>query len=790
MKITYQDLRHIKNEPSLIKFLKEKFNIPIPNKLTLEDISSKYSNYSLGLNESNSKQVIDCQELSLTPGQPSGILILRFFSEFNYSGVLHAISNAFQQQGKNLEDLRFICVSENFQPFVIAYLQEAKNQDSPNAELYILTWIQEKTFINTKYQHEIPDIFTHKREEFQITSEGLLDKLEKIGTPLSGQCKISKGITTGYNTAFVVSDEERKRLIADQQESEEILKLGIGKHQIRRWKPSYKNVIWIPSSNYKNWTWSSANSESRAENIFQETYPAISKHLSRYIDEIKNRSKVSRGVFYWELPFQEHFDKFRGPKITIYNKPPIMAFYDESDAIVINPYVHCIQTSDLSILAILNSSLFDWYLHTKFETKGGGCLNKSNLGIVPIATNHSQKELISDMVQQLLDTDTIDNQSITDLENEIDMLVYRMYQLTDGEITYIKNSLNKMHKKKNTATTKKQSDEPDSHLNENSDNQKTREMIGNPKNINFTVVSKAKSISLESSITSRQTHVNKLLAKIQKNGTPLINHAEMFGGPSIQPPLRKAFVLDELKRRQLINEDPKNDQLIIPVVYMPYNSKWKPQWKYLINISNSEFKLWPWSDANNETTAEKIFSENYPLISQHIFEYKNDLINKSGIGRFYWELSIKEITKEEYPRFYQPKIVYPADGLSLNAGYDTTESLLLSHWTCIIPTTDLALLGILNSSVFQWFAINRFQAEYKNKRNKNWLTFKKTNMRNYPIPDRTTEKKDIFEIVELIIDDPKNSLVPEFEEEINQLVYKLYDLTPQEIELIEEESSK
>lgn len=56
MKITYQDLQHIKNEPSLIRFLKEKFNIPIPNELTLEDISSKYSNYALGLNESNSNR--------------------------------------------------------------------------------------------------------------------------------------------------------------------------------------------------------------------------------------------------------------------------------------------------------------------------------------------------------------------------------------------------------------------------------------------------------------------------------------------------------------------------------------------------------------------------------------------------------------------------------------------------------------------------------------------------------------------------------------------------------------
>lgn len=62
-------------------------------------------------------------------------------------------------------------------------------------------------------------------------------------------------------------------------------------------------------------------------------------------------------------------------------------------------------------------------------------------------------------------------------------------------------------------------------------------------------------------------------------------------------------------------------------------------------------------------------------------------------------------------------------------------------------------------------------------------------MKTYPIPDRTTEKKDLIEIVELIIEDPNNSLVPKFEEEINQLVYKLYDLKPSEIKLVEEETS-
>ncbi|MCG9126867.1 hypothetical protein JT359_04630 [Candidatus Poribacteria bacterium] len=474
MKISYIDLQHIKNESSLIEFLRDKLKIPIPNGLTLENISSKYSNYALGLNDSCSKQVLDCQELSLIPGQPSGILLILFNDVSNYSGVLHAILNTLREQGKNIQDLRMICVSKNYQPFAIANLNQQNNQESSKVGLNILTWHQKNTFITSSNNHEIPDHFIYKQVDIQITAGDILLKIENVGTPLKDQCDIYKGITTGCNQAYIITDEERDKLIRKHPESKEIIKLGIGKHQQQQWKPSYKNIIWIPSRN-KKWTWSNEIIESNAEIKFQETYPGIHEHLRGYIDKIKTPSKESKDLFYWELPFQEYLNQFRGPKITIYDKPPIMAFYDESDAIVINPYVHCIKTSDLSILAILNSSLFNWYLHTKFKTKGGGCLNKSNLELVPIVADFKQKQLLSDLVQQLLIN--IDNQSISDIENEIDLLVYKIYELTEKEINYIEDSLINLDKKNEITTSKVLPDEQDNTHNNDFDSDEYKEII-------------------------------------------------------------------------------------------------------------------------------------------------------------------------------------------------------------------------------------------------------------------------------------------------------------------------
>ena len=46
MKIAYSDLTNIRDEKTLIIFLKEKLHLLIPDDLNIKDISSKLSNYA------------------------------------------------------------------------------------------------------------------------------------------------------------------------------------------------------------------------------------------------------------------------------------------------------------------------------------------------------------------------------------------------------------------------------------------------------------------------------------------------------------------------------------------------------------------------------------------------------------------------------------------------------------------------------------------------------------------------------------------------------------------------
>ena len=57
-------------------------------------------------------------------------------------------------------------------------------------------------------------------------------------------------------------------------------------------------------------------------------------------------------------------------------------------------------------------------------------------------------------------------------------------------------------------------------------------------------------------------------------------------------------------------------------------------------------------------------------------------------------------------------------------------------------------------------------------------------------PRTEAQKAELSALVQQILDDPDSPKVSDIEREIDQLVYKLYELTAAEIALIEEESNQ
>ena len=244
-----------------------------------------------------------------------------------------------------------------------------------------------------------------------------------------------------------------------------------------------------------------------------------------------------------------------------------------------------------------------------------------------------------------------------------------------------------------------------------------------------------------------------------------------------------AFIIDSSTRQWLITEDARSDELIKPVLRGKDICKWKtePTGEHLIAIASSANLEWPWSEAGSTLEAERIFAETYPAVYRHLNPYRERLICRDDQGKFYWELR----SCTYYTEFEKPKIVYRDIAKFLSTCYDTKETFGLNT-TYFIPTNDLSLLAILNSTVFDWYARYKFQVL-----NDPWigggLRFFAQYMQHVPIADRTVEQKAaLSRLVERILADPEGDGVCNLQEEIDAQIYRLYGLTDEEIALIEQ----
>ncbi len=819
-RITRDDIQRISGEEALLHFLAEKLNLPILEGTTLAQIALPLPLAFLGLDKSIADQIIDCHDFSGFPKNALGTrrpFLIRFRSEQNYSEILREVAKILYEKNTDPADILFICANEYFQPFSLAYFNDSNTKDWNVEVLNIFIWTQRNTHINYGSEHVLPAIFFPREpsgqpdnlsqeniedEETiipdepeddidasssedqnpivprfivkQTSSENLLAKLQSTGAPLSEYGNIYSGILTGHDDAFVIDELKQEQLIDQNISSGELIKPILVPE--KRWKARLTYLIWIPSSQNRSWPWSDARNEPEAKRIFDETFPAISAHLSLYENQLKHRSR--QGRFYWEFTRSNLYSMPKRPKIVYpHNGRYLRASYDTSEALPLSPE-YFIPTEDLSLLAILNSTLFNWYVQacraSESDRRNRVGFRKAFMYNVPIAERtEAQKKDLSQLVQQMLAAPI----SLETLyKKEVDPLVYELYRLTDAEIALITEQEQPSPEPgdrtpllvfpRNTHHT----DIPESqirtdvdHLPATLQNRKSEPTISVP---NLTVDEKVETQSIAF------TSSDSLLAKLENVGTLLGNNVNIFAGLNLI--YREAFVIDEATSEQLIAEDPNSAELIETFSNTPGKWKWKS--RNVIYIPNSKSRRWPWSGMIDSSEAEQVFKEIYPAISMHIERYKDKLKNKRRTVPFYWEFPPFSALQN----LESPKIIYRTPAFSMKAAYDVSCRFLL-HTTYFIPTTDLLLLAILNSKLFNWYAHRKCKL-----RNYDPLFFTKQNMEKVPIASGTeAQEKELLELLQLILDAPHNPEVPDIEREIDKLVYKLYELTGAEIALIE-----
>ena len=269
-----------------------------------------------------------------------------------------------------------------------------------------------------------------------------------------------------------------------------------------------------------------------------------------------------------------------------------------------------------------------------------------------------------------------------------------------------------------------------------------------------------------------------LLKRIEEEGESILRQREIRRG--IITPNNKIFHINEKKRKLLIKEDPKCEELFNPIIkgrdIKGRDFKWNNL--YLITLKSSANNKWPWSEAENDDEAEKIFKEIYPSIYGHIFPHKSILLKSTNTGRFYFELRNCNF----YELFKAPKVIFAEISNKLDAVYDT-EGFLIDTTLCCFNAYHYSILGILNSSVVNWYRYKKFA--YLRKTNISG-SFRNSpdKIKNLPLPKLSKEEDfHIYCYSKEIIDKAED---PEkLQRKINKIIYDNYQFTTKDIKIIE-----
>ena len=257
-------------------------------------------------------------------------------------------------------------------------------------------------------------------------------KIEAIGTPLKEwDLSINYGIKTGFNEAFIITSEKRKELIDEDPKSAEIIRPILRGRDIKRYGYDFANLWLINTHN--------GIKEKNIKRIDIEDYPAIKNHLNKYYSQLVKRS--DKGDTPYNLRNCAYMEDFYKQKIVWKIIGDQMAFMIDNKGFIVNNACYILTGDSLVYLSsVLNSKIIKWYSYlTNMNKTGVGDMQigAQNLNIFPIPIISDYEQL---QFQNIVNKIVIAKEkrlSTADFEAEIEMMVYKMYNLTQDEIDFI-----------------------------------------------------------------------------------------------------------------------------------------------------------------------------------------------------------------------------------------------------------------------------------------------------------------------------------------------------------------
>lgn len=306
--------------------------------------------------------------------------------------------------------------------------------------------------INSILQNEGVVISNLTKDAWTISGDAemkIKEKIERIGTPLKDwDINIHYGIKTGFNEAFIIDGSIKDRLIADDPKSAEIIKPILRGRDIKRYKAEFADqwLIFIPWHFPLHNDATVSGASQRAEEAFENGYPAIYKHLLKYKSQLSKRNKAETGIRYEWYALQRfantYYEEFEKEKIVFMEMVQQGSFcFDLSKAICLDTGRIITGNNLKFLLSILNSNLFFFSIKCYY---GGGALGQTGIRMkhtffekfpIPKIIVAAQQPFI-ELANQIL-AKKEKGEDTSKEEHQIDQLVYKLYELTDEEIAIV-----------------------------------------------------------------------------------------------------------------------------------------------------------------------------------------------------------------------------------------------------------------------------------------------------------------------------------------------------------------
>jgi hypothetical protein len=167
----------------------------------------------------------------------------------------------------------------------------------------------------------------------------------------------------------------------------------------------------------------------------REAYPAICKHLDPFAE--RARKRTDQGDYWWEVRACDYYDKFLLDKILYPDIAPKPSFQLAQGETYCGNTCYFIPGGDTYLLAVLNSTAFQFYYATVSSIMRGGYF-RFFTQYVEAAPIPSAAPDVVDSIERLVNSIQDGNEQV---EREIDTLVYRLYGLTEEEIAMVETTV-------------------------------------------------------------------------------------------------------------------------------------------------------------------------------------------------------------------------------------------------------------------------------------------------------------------------------------------------------------